>query len=315
MCCLFGMIDLEQKFSAREKSHMMSVLATACEARGTDATGIAYNSCGKLRIYKRLIPAHKMRFKIQKDAQVIMGHTRLATKGSAKFSKNNHPFSGKAGHQQFALAHNGMLYNDTHLRRSERLPATTIETDSYVAVQLIEQKKTLTFDSLRGMAEKVEGSFTFTVLSDQNDLYFVKGDNPLCLYFYPEQKLYLYASTEEILSAALEMMHISLGTHQKIVLDCGDILCITQDGTRAKTKFSATNRFGRWYWLSVWDNVSSNAKSRNYSTVSAPDPFYLQELKAVAGVYGYTPEAIDILLEDGYTTEEIEELLYCGSFC
>lgn len=42
MCCLFGMIDCHGRFSAREKAHILSVLATECEERGTDATGIAY---------------------------------------------------------------------------------------------------------------------------------------------------------------------------------------------------------------------------------------------------------------------------------
>lgn len=44
-----------------------------------------------------------------------------------------------------------------------------------------EKKKALHFDSLRYMAERVEGSFTFTVLDREDDLYIVKGDNPFCL--------------------------------------------------------------------------------------------------------------------------------------
>lgn len=59
----------------------------------------------------------------------------------------------------FALAHNGVLYNDKALRRSLHLPGTKIETDSYAAVQLIERQKALSFSSLRSMAESVEGSF------------------------------------------------------------------------------------------------------------------------------------------------------------
>ncbi|UQT46789.1 hypothetical protein M5E87_16235 [Flavonifractor plautii] len=39
------------------------------------------------------------------------------------------------------MAHNGVLHNDGYLRRSLSLPKTKIETDSYIAVQLIEQKK------------------------------------------------------------------------------------------------------------------------------------------------------------------------------
>ena len=61
---------------------------------------------------------------------------------------------------------------------------TSVETDSYVAVQLLEQQKTLDFDSLQAMAEKVEGSFVFTVLDKDNSIWFVVGDNPLCVMFY-----------------------------------------------------------------------------------------------------------------------------------
>ena len=62
MCCLFGMIDYGNSLTGKQKSRLLSVLATECEARGTDATGIAYNSGGKLRIYKRPLPGHKMKF-------------------------------------------------------------------------------------------------------------------------------------------------------------------------------------------------------------------------------------------------------------
>ena len=39
---------------------------------------------------------------------------------------------------------------------------------------------------------------------------------------------------------------------------------------------------------------------------------YLDELKSVAVFYGIFPEEIDQLLEDGFTTDDIEELLYYG---
>ena len=60
MCCLFGLIDSRNQFSAKEKSRILSVLATECEERGTDATGIAYCSHRHLSIYKRPIAAHRM---------------------------------------------------------------------------------------------------------------------------------------------------------------------------------------------------------------------------------------------------------------
>lgn len=84
MCCLFGLIDSRNQFGAKEKSRILSVLATECEERGTDATGIAYCSHRHLSIYKRPIAAHRMRFRIPADSRVIMGHTRMTTQGDAR---------------------------------------------------------------------------------------------------------------------------------------------------------------------------------------------------------------------------------------
>ena len=115
MCCLFGLIDYGHSLTGRQKNQMLSVLASACEARGTDATGIAYNVSGTLRIYKRPVPAHRLRFRVPDTAQVILGHTRMTTQGSANRNYNNHPFLGVAGKDVFALAHNGILHNDHEL--------------------------------------------------------------------------------------------------------------------------------------------------------------------------------------------------------
>ena len=79
MCCLFGMIDCHGRFSAREKAYILSVLATECEERGTDATGIAYCTHDHMSIYKRPLEAHRLRFRIPEDSKVIMGHTRMTT--------------------------------------------------------------------------------------------------------------------------------------------------------------------------------------------------------------------------------------------
>lgn len=72
------------------------------------------------------------------------------------------------------------------------------------------KKRALDFSSLKYMAEQVEGSFAFTVWTTEN-LYFVKGDNPLCLYHFPRTGVYLYASTEEILKCALTRLRLRLG--------------------------------------------------------------------------------------------------------
>ena len=250
MCCLFGLIDYQDTLSRRQKTKMVRALAEASEARGTDAAGIAYNAGGTLQIHKRPGPAHTIHFTVPKASKVIMGHTRMATQGSALKRKNNHPFAGKARREGFALAHNGVLHNDKVLRRVHHLPPTAIETDSYIAVQLMEQQGTLNFDSLRFMAEEVEGSFCFTVLDRKDNLYFVKGDNPLCLYHYPELGLYLYASTEEILRNAIGKMRLA-GQPESITLHCGDILKIDAHGRMDHAHFSPSKflcAFSPYFW-------------------------------------------------------------------
>ena len=302
MCCLFGLMDCRHALTNRQKSRLISCLATESEARGTDAAGIAYNSSGHLRIYKRPGPAHLLRFRIPEDAQVVMGHTRLTTQGNAAHNRNNHPFAGQVPGNRFALAHNGVLYNDLLLRRSHGLPHTRIETDSYVAVQLIEQQKALTPASLRQMAETVEGSFVFTVLDEQDNLYVVKGDNPFCLLHFPRIGLYLYASTEAILRQAVARAWLRWEQAEKVSIDSGDILSVNQRGEIQIDHFEMG-------WT-----LYPHCRSWRQVSACLPEPRYLEQLKSVAASFGYTAEQIDQLLLEGWSTDEIEDALYCYDY-
>lgn len=308
MCCLFGIHDYSHSLTQKQKKRLLSILGTACEARGTDATGIAYNAEDKLCIYKRPRPARWMRFQVPHTADVIMGHTRMTTQGNERKNHNNHPFPGYVKDRQFALAHNGVLYNDLQLREEYKLPATKIETDSYIATQLIEDSGELNFGSMQYMVEKLEGSYTFTVLSDKDELYFIKGDNPICLYHYPDRGLYVYASTEEILRTALQRLPFSLGTPVRVDLVCGDILQIDKHGHQDRSSFNTSKLFHCMYepWMdygfySFVSSVSPSVKSS-----------YLDDLKSIAMYYGLYPEDIDSLINDGMDPMEIEEMLYCG---
>ena len=234
-----------------------------------------------------------------------MGHTRMTTQGDARKNRNNHPFLGYAENKPFALAHNGVLWNDGILRRTKQLPKTRIETDSYVAVQLIEQKNALDFSSLKDMAEAVEGSFTFTVLDQRENLYFVKGDNPLCLYYYPHCGLYLYASTEAILNRALKRLHLPIGKPERVELNCGDILKLRPSGQMERASFNAANLLCPWSSFSLYP-VQRKAVPQQHRA----EQEYLDTLKGVAAYYGYEPSSIDELLDVGFSTDEIEELLY-----
>ena len=309
MCCLFGMIDYRDTLSRRQKIRMVRALAESSETRGTDAAGIAYNAGGTLHIDKRPGPAHTIHFTVPGDARVIMGHTRMTTQGSALKRQNNHPFAGRARREGFALAHNGVLYNDRILRRIHDLPQTSIETDSYIAVQLIEKQGALNFDSLRFMAEEVEGSFCFTVLDRKDNLYFVKGDNPLCPYHSPELGLYLYASTEEILRNAIGKMRLA-GTPEPVTLHCGDILKIDAQGEQDQDTFSTEQFFCSWSPY-FWPQHTVPVPAKRHAAED-PEAAYLDELRTIANWYGYDNAMVDTWLAEGFTTDEIEDFLYCG---
>lgn len=56
MCCLFGVVDHALSLTRRQRQRLVSSLSIAAQARGTDATGLAYCSDGHLRICKGAPP-------------------------------------------------------------------------------------------------------------------------------------------------------------------------------------------------------------------------------------------------------------------
>lgn len=301
MCAIFGLLDYKGSLKPVQKLHIIQALGEAAEVRGIDATGIAFFQRKKLSIQKAPKPAHKMKYRIPAEARYIMGHTRMTTQGTAKRNYNNHPFSGKAGKQQFALAHNGILYNDQYLRKFCKLPETAIETDSYVAVQLIEQEKEVSFASISKMAGMLEGHFTFTILDQNNNLYFVKGENPLTIYQYPDLGLYLYASTPTILENALAELGMEKLTPEVIEPWDGDVLKIDQHGETTSSQFVLREEF---------PSRMSYPTRRYLIPYRHSQQEYIENLKAVAWVYGYDPAQIDALFADGFSEEDIEEMFY-----
>ena len=305
MCCLFGFVDYTGALSVNQKNRLIRKLSIAAEARGTDATGIAYNTSRGLQIYKRPLAAHRLHLRIPAEAHVVSGHTRMTTQGSAKKNFDNHPFFGHVKGKTIALAHNGTIWNDLELRRTKHLPRTKVQTDSVIAVQLIEQQKSLDFSSLRYTAEAVEGSFSFTVLSERDDLYLTKGDNPLNIVHFPKVGVYAYASTSEILNKALARCGNWLGRGEKVDIAMGDIVRIDGNGRITRGTFDAS-KFYRSSW-GYWDTPL-------YPKAPHSEEEHLTLLKSVAKAFGFTGEMVDRLLEQGFSTDDVEELLYEGVY-
>ncbi len=310
MCGLFGFSTYKEKV-AYDLTKLTNSLAKQSSIRGTDATGVAFCSGGHIQIHKEAVPAQKLTFTHPTNIRALIGHTRHSTHGSEKKNYNNHPFSGRVPGSRFALAHNGVLTNDDSLKVMYELPQTKIETDSYVAVQLIERQKELTFASLRSMAETVDGSFSFSILDHENNVYLVKGDSPLSILHFPREKIYVFASTDEILYRALVdsplFDALKEKDYEKIPIQCGTIMKIASNG-KIETETFNYNTYVDKSW---WEYGGYGFRGQTASAKSARDA-YVDELKIYACYMGIEPDLVDELLQEGFTFYEIEEILYAN---
>ena len=301
MCAIFGFLDYGKKVSASTLKRLLRALSVAAESRGTDATGISYVNNGNIVTFKKAKPAHKVKLYFPKGTTAVIGHTRFTTQGSEKNNYNNHPFEGKTDSHNFSLAHNGVLYNDRELRKKRNLPDTEIETDTYIAVQLLEKDNMVDCNSIKSMAEAVTGSFVFTILRNDNPLFLVKGDNPISLLHFTELGLYIYASTTEILNAAMKAVKFA-GVGEEVPVNDGDIIRIDCDGKLSVSTFEMKVQrfnFGNYHLYDWYDMYG----------IERTDEEYANDLLLICSCYGIDREDVELLLEFGYSCDEIEEML------
>ena len=183
------------------------------------------------------------------------------------------------------------------LRKEKNLPQTKIETDSYVAVQLIEQQRKLDLNSLKSMAEDVHGSFCFTVLDENNNLYIVKGNNPMHLIHFEELGIYVYASTESIMKKALKKAGFNKLKFELLNVEEGDILKIGPKGTISRSKFEVNESYSYVKYFNWYDNFENEYSQQE------------EILLEMCGCYGVTEDDVLLLLDYGYSAEEIENML------
>jgi hypothetical protein len=162
-------------------------------------------------------------------------------------------------------------------------------------------KKSLDFESIKYMAEKVCGSFSFSILDGKDNLYLIKGDSPLHILHFPKSKIYVYASTESILFKALVdtplFSELKKCEYNEVAILEGDILKITPSGKLEKSHFDFCNYFGRgWREIDLTERPITEA--------------YIEDLKYMAAFQGIEPEEIDELIKEGFSLDEIEEYLY-----
>lgn len=321
MCSIFGALQYDKGVMLKHKyfKELINALALCAEVRGTDATGISYVENNKVVTFKLPQAAHEIDLDFPENTRTVMGHTRMATHGSEKHNYNNHPFNGECGNTSFALAHNGVLYGYENLRKKFNIPNTHIETDSYIAVQLLERYDKLDMENVKLMSEAISGSFMITVLREDGTLFLTKGSNPITIYHFPSLSMYVYASTKEILDNALTLIGFDSIEHETIAMTEEEIFEIHPDGTIAKGEFtedvSCYRSYSKYYsyggYYSDYDYGWGSCDTEcnyDYGSDTSTERGWIYEY---ANMYGISDDDIDTLITyGGYTADDIQDMFY-----
>jgi glucosamine 6-phosphate synthetase-like amidotransferase/phosphosugar isomerase protein len=275
-------LDFGGTLAAAEKELLYRRLAAVSEVRGEHAGGAAWpDGAGGVAIVKEPGPITQARFLPEFSADMLMGHCRYSTLRNEGNNANNHPFQGAAsGGMPYALAHNGILADLAPLRRAYGLHAPGgIETDSYIAVQMLGLEAAVDISSLSRLGGLLRGSFSFSVLDGGGNLYFLRGDVPVFLLRHIRRGFFVYASTRDIFEEALldtafgrdyilsniDAAEGSGSAMQKITLEKGDVLRIGPDGEmrRARFAFDESRAISHnWYRHNIEGNAEAERQLR-----------------------------------------------------
>ena len=176
------------------------------EERGRAATGLAIiNQAGQAVLLKRPIPAtafvqqpeyQELLAHIGSQTMLILGHTRLPTKGSPQNSDNNHPI-----HTGSVIGvHNGHIANDDLL--FARLGLTRRgQVDSEIIFRLLDPYPPRHYNgnylqTIQPVLQMLEGQYTFLAchLSAPEKLLVLKHNNPLCIHYNSTWNAVIFSS-------------------------------------------------------------------------------------------------------------------------
>jgi len=218
MCAILGYYNLDEKTrKSDEFKNCLTKLFLNSEERGTDASGFAYVRNGKIKKYKKDLPANKLvesepfEKLLNNLPKILIGHCRLTTQGTEKNNTNNHPLFDKPSGT--ALVHNGVINNDDELFKKYKLKRDG-QVDSEIILKMISSysKKLNIINKIKHSTKKLKGQFAVAVINENepDNLYLFKNDNPICYVYEPKLKTIFFGSTIEILQNSLEKIDYKL---------------------------------------------------------------------------------------------------------
>ncbi len=181
MCGIVGYIG------KKEATEILVEGLRTLEYRGYDSSGVAVLN-DTIKMVKTKGRLKNLEEKLTEEVMsgtVGIGHTRWATHGEPS-DHNSHPHMNEEG--TIALVHNGIIENYIQLKEEliEKGYRFVSETDTEIAVQLIDYYKKETGDLLEAVVKtvgRVEGSYAFGVVSaDEPDkLIAARKESPLVI--------------------------------------------------------------------------------------------------------------------------------------
>ncbi len=248
----------------------MRRLWDALQSRGSDASGIAYESPTGTRHYKRDIPAFELSplatnlaFGMNRGPQWVMLHTRASTHGSPEENKNNHPLMG----HKLALCHNGVVYNkDEVLKLYNTVAQREVDTEAILIA--------LKNGGINAVSKHLKGSMSISWAKGKTMHLWTNGQSPLVI-----GELYngdfMYASTDELL--------MTTNLKFKNVYDAkkGHLYKFTPSGLRvSKTYFREPKKTNfSWRSLSKFEETKPRFTYHRQQKLTVPKTNYIHKKK------------------------------------
>jgi len=193
-----------EQWQAIKQTFSMNLILN--EQRGTAATGIAViDAGGRVALHKSPLPAslftkttgyERILSCVGAQTSLILGHTRLPTKGDPNKDPNNHPiWTGTV-----VGVHNGAIKNDDELFDLWGYERTA-DVDSEIIFRLVGSADPASsprkyLDTLGQRIQLVKGEFTFLACDQRRPEHIVvaKHANPLWIYFHRQWNALIFSS-------------------------------------------------------------------------------------------------------------------------
>lgn len=333
MCGVFGVIALDPT-AALDPRRLERAVARALrrsESRGKDASGVLALTPDGLTIAKqpvrgarllRTAPYRQVLGRARGAAFdgspfVVLGHTRMMTRGDVHDPDNNQPVVNGA----IAVLHNGIIVNDRALAEGLRTPPVG-EVDTAVAPALVrelEESGLATEEAVRTAFARLEGANTLAFVDGRSGAVHLATSNGSCyLLEDPSRGLTVFASEPRIVAAMRDVLRIDAADATVRQLEPGVIRTFSTRGTSGAAAAGTAQ-------VDVLPQPSGDRRLRNAIDLDAVAELLTVDRAAIAGLRRCTtcilPETFPFLDLDAHgrcvlcrtaepqTLRPVEELL------